>query len=490
MEFYVGLVMLVVAAGLLLRAVVRRRVGDVPYCRKCGFELSGLTEPGRCPECGRQLAHRGAIRVGEVRIRKRLMWVGVGFAVLGGACVGIDALNRNGKFNLTSVKPAWLLYAEAYLLDDSRASVATDEIVGRGQAMTLSAGWNSRLLRISLDRHSQRWRSFPYAQWGVILEGYSNQKLSKERIDQLIEDAIGPIDIERLGYQGSLLAGPGEMLEFDLIMNWRAGEDYDYYYNNLPSIELRVVEFELASEDLGVVLTDTNHDLEKYSSKSTDTGSIYRSSYSVDGVPTHDLLYGLPDDIEPGIYTATVTVHMYRVYTPDYSKPESQRLPWHRDNDSLRVLVHSFPVEIASVEASSPIAVVIGDLGEGVARDLIGFKVIDRDVIFGHTPIIEYEINIPSSQLGLSMVGDLVFTQSDREHWVKVRHDAWDGPNRERVLLPRYEPGEIQIRYEHDAALARHMRHKIDRVLVGTFDLGTYTMPSYQQTLDAQGPGR
>ena len=180
MEFYVGLALLGGASILLLRACVRGRVGQAPYCRSCGFELSGLMEPVRCPECGKELSGRNAFRIGQPRINKRTLWFGITLAGLGTALVVIDSLNIKGRFNITSIKPAWLLQSEAYLLDGTRSGMATFELQNRGIAGKLSLGWDDRLLKSALSRNSQSWRTMPAPLWNVIVDGMRDGKVDSE----------------------------------------------------------------------------------------------------------------------------------------------------------------------------------------------------------------------------------------------------------------------------------------------------------------------
>src|SRR4051812_3856137 len=62
--------------GLLWFGLRGRRVGDHPFCRKCGFDLFGRPEGSTaCAECGADLAGRRAMVIG-VRRRRRGMLVG------------------------------------------------------------------------------------------------------------------------------------------------------------------------------------------------------------------------------------------------------------------------------------------------------------------------------------------------------------------------------------------------------------------------------
>ena len=79
--FFWAQIALVVAGVWLVWVGVRGRpVDDHPHCRKCGYDLFGLSLRGAvCPECGAPLNQRKAVRVG-VRERRR------GLIVLAIAC--------------------------------------------------------------------------------------------------------------------------------------------------------------------------------------------------------------------------------------------------------------------------------------------------------------------------------------------------------------------------------------------------------------------
>ena len=81
------IVIVIVGTLLLIRGLRGRRVGDTPYCPKCGYDLTGLTSH-RCPECGRDftpdtiLRGRRHRRPGSVILGTLLLAIGV-FALVG-----------------------------------------------------------------------------------------------------------------------------------------------------------------------------------------------------------------------------------------------------------------------------------------------------------------------------------------------------------------------------------------------------------------------
>src|SRR5262245_57686450 len=64
----------VLGAALLIRGWRGRRVGTDPHCRKCGYNLTGITSE-RCPECG--TPHLDNPVLGQFRRRYRLVLAGL-----------------------------------------------------------------------------------------------------------------------------------------------------------------------------------------------------------------------------------------------------------------------------------------------------------------------------------------------------------------------------------------------------------------------------
>tara|TARA_R110000782_G_scaffold101029_14_gene187604 strand:- start:2196 stop:3107 length:912 start_codon:yes stop_codon:yes gene_type:complete len=67
----IGLTLLVAAIILLLLALRGRTIARGRFCRKCRFDLAGLTAPAACPECGRDLQVAKATRA-QLRAFRRL----------------------------------------------------------------------------------------------------------------------------------------------------------------------------------------------------------------------------------------------------------------------------------------------------------------------------------------------------------------------------------------------------------------------------------
>lgn len=58
----IGLILLLLALATGVLALRGRVVARGRFCRRCRFDLAGLTDPATCPECGRDLARPGSVR--------------------------------------------------------------------------------------------------------------------------------------------------------------------------------------------------------------------------------------------------------------------------------------------------------------------------------------------------------------------------------------------------------------------------------------------
>jgi len=89
-----------------------QRIGDHPVCRKCGFDLFGLPgDQARCPECGGDLAARGAIVRGHRQRRMGLVYSGVALLLLFAVIVVAAARESYNRVDWQRAKPvAWLAW--------------------------------------------------------------------------------------------------------------------------------------------------------------------------------------------------------------------------------------------------------------------------------------------------------------------------------------------------------------------------------------------
>lgn len=181
---------LVVGGIFLIRAGLRgRRINDHPICRRCRFDLVGLTgptdstnaeprpasRPERCPECGTSLTGitrraRRAVIDGERKKRWRLFALGV-VLLLSGLTTGFWLSYKPlAKFPWTTWMPDWVLAEMVDSPNTARSKLVAQEILQRIRLDRFATSSENRavrsLLRMQADS-SVAWT----AHMGDIIEG-------------------------------------------------------------------------------------------------------------------------------------------------------------------------------------------------------------------------------------------------------------------------------------------------------------------------------
>lgn len=154
---------LLVGLVLLIRGLRGRRIGSVPYCRKCGYNLTAL-ESNHCPECGLEPVGSNVV-IGHRRRRRASLAVGVGLILVSAA--GIGALTYVGIQDIDPYRqfPKTLLVKLA-LAEDIRA---IDELTRRIVDGELAANGISQLIPIALDRQPSASTSPARSSWIDLL---------------------------------------------------------------------------------------------------------------------------------------------------------------------------------------------------------------------------------------------------------------------------------------------------------------------------------
>lgn len=138
-----------------------RTIDNHPICRKCGFDLFGLDQSTRCPECGSELSAQ-AIRLGHRAVRRWTLAMGLlllvpALVVL--AAVGV-AVGRGA--DLQAYKPVWWLLRE----DDAPA---VTELNRRLSINVLSDGQINSIVEAGL--RDQANANIPWLpMWGDFIE--------------------------------------------------------------------------------------------------------------------------------------------------------------------------------------------------------------------------------------------------------------------------------------------------------------------------------
>lgn len=154
------------ALGLLFLALRGARVDRHPICRKCRFDLSGLGGVGagttgvRCPECGRDVSSRRAVRLGNRRRRKGRVVAASGLVGLAILLVMASGWTMTGRLNWYALLPAGVLFAELDSSNITKRDASVGELSRRLQAGGLSLD-DAR----TLAAHVLAVQADPSAQW-------------------------------------------------------------------------------------------------------------------------------------------------------------------------------------------------------------------------------------------------------------------------------------------------------------------------------------
>ncbi len=477
MELYLGILLCTVSVLVCVWMFVRRRRGDEPFCRKCGFCLAGLTEPKVCPECGRGLDRKRAVVIGEARTKRRPVFVSLGLAIAGVLLVVVDGLGMRGVFPVVLYKPAWLLTAEAYLLGDRRASVATAEIHSRTTAGTLDASWQDRLVRISLDRHAQTWRAFPDAQWQVIVEAMGRNDLTFEQIERVWDDCFGePVLIKPLS--GNLRVYQGERVDFRAGVDTRAGRVVpnamgDAGFVLVGEIAVHVERADIVSQSDDLPMLGRSHGI----------GLIVQRKRLTPGVPrSADVRWWAIVEIDrpAGVYDGYVDIQIRYAAS-------MVAINWTNINttllDQLATLEHTyrlpFTLEVVA-EGEDDFGPIQPLLLTRDPSSLIEFRVSrlwSAEENEG-TPGVMYWVGTTEElDESIGLGGFVVFEQDGREVRSVATYSKPHSPTQNYIPLDGFEPGEIRVRYEYDAEQYRHVREHMTSPLGGPIELGTIELP-------------
>ena len=186
-----------------------RRVNDHPICRKCKFDLVGVYVPNneihggtgvspvkanedspRCPECGRDLNTKRAVRIGARRKRPFVLTSGAFLLLIAIAIGGAWGWGRASNFNWNTIKPTWLLMIEATGLDPDIAHAALGELIVRENANNLSDEHLAALAATGLERMKQKPNVWVVGYGFAVERAWTRDLMTEEDIETYARHAL------------------------------------------------------------------------------------------------------------------------------------------------------------------------------------------------------------------------------------------------------------------------------------------------------------
>lgn len=154
----IGVPLILLGIALLRRGGWSRRTGDTPYCRACGYNLTGLGG-SCCPECGADTAAKSAVVVGERQRRPYKVLAGVACVILGFYLTRQSINDPTARAAWNRYKPLWCLVRESDLSYVHATKAAWSEIERRLEEGRLSSAQIDYLVDHALSLQPGR----PYA---------------------------------------------------------------------------------------------------------------------------------------------------------------------------------------------------------------------------------------------------------------------------------------------------------------------------------------
>lgn len=181
---------LLIGMVLFILGLRGRKLDDHPVCRKCRYDLCGTPDAAACPECGRDLKARWAVRVGNRRRRRVPLVAGPLMIVLS---LGVIVTSLSGT-NLNPYKPFWLLKLEATTPALGFRSRALDELITRVQHKTLTPAQLDELLATALRVQADTSITWD-TKWGhlycdLLTQGVGTMRQHKQYAEHLYSSQI------------------------------------------------------------------------------------------------------------------------------------------------------------------------------------------------------------------------------------------------------------------------------------------------------------
>ncbi len=205
------LLSLLFLAALALTYLARRgrRVGSIPFCQRCHFDLRGKpADSTRCSECGADLTHPHAILLGELHRRPRLLILGLTLLLLSALPLTFIAYTTIRHQNPYRYAPLW--YLERQINATLPNEAAGDEIIHRIMSRDLSGPRLSALIDRTLTIQSDSAHPWHSLYERILLEGGRSAGFTSAQVQRLYQNSYEDVvDIKpKLHQHGDIIPGP------------------------------------------------------------------------------------------------------------------------------------------------------------------------------------------------------------------------------------------------------------------------------------------
>ncbi len=324
---------------LLIRGFYGQVVYHDPLCRKCRYNLTGLTSE-RCPECGSLVAKVGVV-MGRRRRRRRLIVAGL-VLLMPSAAILIGAQTQWARsVNWYQKLPTWWVLHDAESATENRALRAFEELDRRDRLGLLTAEDRQAHADAMLVQFTRR--SSPFES-STKVEDVVARWLDTALEKGLLTSAQRTQVYDRLAWV-TWRARPVASLEVGIPIELRVA-DYGYGLDDLP-VELIAEQVSMSIDGgepvillnkrrpLGFTMQEGDFDLPEPFRESRDMG--VGAAWSGWAPPTLAWNYGHLWTVtasRPGVYEFRLT-YTYSVFAPDPGPSTPSRAPLYQQTRTV-----------------------------------------------------------------------------------------------------------------------------------------------------------
>lgn len=285
-SFVSALVPLVIGIVLIRRSRARRH-GDAPHCRRCDYQLTGITSD-RCPECGAHLVPDGVVR-GQQSPAAALLRIGLIVTFLGSVAVVMRAERVARDVNWYRWRP------DNWVIDDLRdpagAGDAWSELESRAAARKLSKDQYLRMADAALALQGARNPPHAWNMTSWLGDAVYEGRLSSAQVRRFLEQSV------QLTLNVRQKAAPGDAIPYRVDCQYRSPMGSRW------RIEVKELGLAVDGKPVRTPLTDASRRGSLGPFTSTLPGHLPTGTHAVDVTATirlrHSDAAGRPDD--PGI---------------------------------------------------------------------------------------------------------------------------------------------------------------------------------------------